>query len=259
MSGGCTATDQVLVKVKALPELNITGNTTICRGGETEIGVAQATNMAYFWSPLSGVESPNSPTTIVKPQVTTKYKLTQVSLVTGCTSDKEVTVEVNEPGFEINAGSPFPIVLCQGNSITLPLTVFPADSNLIYWWENPLLLQTATMKNPVATPAFTTEYKVYVTNPANNCVLTDVVPIQVVPIEDCPFFDFGDAPVVYEKVDDPAKHKKVAGLQIGTNFDYENYPQSAFMWAPALGWRTCTQERRCSVPIFPISTTIPSQ
>jgi hypothetical protein len=113
-SAGCTATDQVLVKVRALPELNITGNTTICRGGETEIGVVQSPNIAYFWSPLAGVESPNSSTTIVKPEVTTKYKLTQVSLITGCTSSKEVTVEVNEPGFEINAGSPFPIVLCQG-------------------------------------------------------------------------------------------------------------------------------------------------
>jgi len=145
-SGGCTATDEVLVRVRALPELNITGNTTICRGGETEIGVAPAPNMAYFWSPLAGVQSPNSSTTICKPQVSTKYKLTQVSLITGCTSSKEVTVEVNEPGFEIDAGSPFPLVLCQGNSITLPLTVLPSVGDYIYWWEEPLLLQTATSK-----------------------------------------------------------------------------------------------------------------
>jgi hypothetical protein len=232
-SGGCTATDQVLVKVRALPQLDITGNTTICRGGETEIGVVPAPNMAYFWSPLAGVESPNSATTIVKPTVTTKYKLTQVSLITGCTSSKEVTVEVNEPNFDIDAGSPFPIVLCQGNSITLPLTVTPTLGDYIYWWEEPLLLQTATSKNPVATPEFSAEYKVYVTNPVNNCVLTDVVSIEVVS-GDCPLFDFGDAPVVYEK-NAPAGHQKVKGLQIGTYFDSENYPQSVFLGAPATG------------------------
>ncbi|MFN5238218.1 MAG: GEVED domain-containing protein, partial [Bacteroidota bacterium] len=225
--GGCTATDQVLVTVKALPEINITGNTTICRGGETTIGTSSVPNIAYQWAPTTGVEDPNKATSIVRPVANTKYKLIQTNLNTGCTSFKEVQVIVNEPNFSIDASAPAPLEVCQGTAITLPLELTPSNTNCVFFWAPTPGLNNAFVQNPVATPMTNTTYRLEVTNLDNNCILTAYVPVTVVPLELCTGNEFGDVPVALEK-SSAGYHKRTTKLKIGLNTDSELGPQSVY-------------------------------
>ncbi|MFN5365322.1 MAG: SdrD B-like domain-containing protein, partial [Bacteroidota bacterium] len=231
---GCTSTDQVQVIVKALPVMNITGNTTICRGGETTIGITASPNMVYQWVPSASVVSPNSSTTIVRPQALTKYKLVQTNLNTGCTSFKEVQVAVNEPEFSINAEVPAPLEVCQGTPITLPLHVTPSSTNAAYYWTPTPGLITAFVKNPVATPMTSRTYRVEVTNLDNNCILTAYVPVTVVPLSECSGNEYGDVPFDLEK-NSAGRHKRTTKLKIGLNSDSELGPQSVFQGSVADG------------------------
>jgi hypothetical protein len=69
-NAGCTITDDATVTVKVLPAITVTGNTAVCQNSTTILSVAPVTtNIIYQWSPLSGVVSPNSPSTEASPRL----------------------------------------------------------------------------------------------------------------------------------------------------------------------------------------------
>ena len=238
---GCTATDQVNVVVKAPPPFTIGGISTICKGGETTLGFPGEINMIYQWSPLEGVVSPNNPQSVFTTKETTKYRLTQTSLLTGCSNYREITVVVNDPEFGINASTSSPLKVCAGTSITLPLEVTPAGGNYVYSWTPSGSLNGPFDQNPLAIPVSSTVYRVRVTNLANNCILPATVPVQVVPLSECSGDDYGDVPYSYEK-GNPAHHKLIGGFRIGNYADNEVSPQSVYQGAPSTGDDTNKQD-----------------
>ncbi|NVO01748.1 MAG: PKD domain-containing protein, partial [Bacteroidetes bacterium] len=119
LTGGCAASDSVLVTVLPLPVITITTSLdTICNGGTTQLNGLGATN--YTWS-----SNPNDPSLagqtnianpIVTPIVTTTYTLAGTDLNT-CANSSSITITVipiPTSTFEIN-----PADICIGQTSTL--------------------------------------------------------------------------------------------------------------------------------------------
>jgi hypothetical protein len=220
---GCTITDDVLITVKTLPAFTITGNSSVCVGGTATLSVTPvALNTIYQWSPVTGVASPNSPSTTIVPTATTTYKVTQTDLNSGCSDFKEVVVSVFPNNVSATGGA---ITICPQTQGTLPLTVSPATGNTISW--SPATgLSNPFVQNPVLAPQAGGSYTATVINNTTNCSDTALVTVTVP--ASCLGDDFGDAPVSYDAVV-PASHNIVSTLKIGTSIDAEGAPVSSAM------------------------------
>ena len=151
--GQNTATDQVVVVVNALPNVNISGNTTICIGSLTTL-IASGGTM-YSWSNAAT----SAPSNTVAPGTTTTYTVTG-SDANGCTNTASKVVTVNANPFINISGS---LNLCEGSSTTLT-----ASGGFLYNWSPASTLDNANIANPTATPTITSTYTVTGTD-ANGC------------------------------------------------------------------------------------------
>ena len=157
-SGGCTATDDVLVNVS--PSLNVIitpSQDTICIGGNTILTASGAST--YLWS---GGETANPMT--VSPLSTTSYTVTGTS--GGCSGQGSFTIEV-VPSPVANAGNDQSI--CAGTNANLTAT-----GGVNYIWSS-----GATSANTTVSPTTTTTYVVTVIN-AYGCTATDNVQVTVI-------------------------------------------------------------------------------
>jgi hypothetical protein len=220
---GCTITDDVLITVKTLPAFTITGNSSVCVGGTATLSVTPvALNTIYQWSPVTGVASPNSPSTTIIPTATTTYKVTRTDLNSGCSDFKEVVVSVFPNNVSATGGA---ITICPQTQDTLPLTVSPATGNTISW--SPATgLSNPFVQNPVLAPLSSGTYVATVINNTTNCSDTALVTVTVP--ASCLGDDYGDAPLSYDAIT-PASHNIVGTLKIGTSIDAEGGPVSSAM------------------------------
>ncbi len=137
-SDGCTDSDSVTVSVGLLPVVDLSPDTSICRG-ETAILRASG-GIAYRWSPTVGLSCPDCGTTEARPDSTTDYTVT-VSGPDGCTATETVRVVVNDGTMEILAridrnhrlspstGADLPILL---DASTAPFTADRIDISIRY-------------------------------------------------------------------------------------------------------------------------------
>jgi hypothetical protein len=125
------------------------------------------------WSPIDGLDNPNSFTPIASPAVTTTYTLT-VTSSDACIATDEITVTVsNELVVSGGEGG----TICQGESFQLHVS--PADA-ATYAWSDASIEQSA---NPSVSPSQTTTYTVTVTD-ANGCFGSASVTVEVIPVSD---------------------------------------------------------------------------
>jgi hypothetical protein len=228
-NAGCTITDDATVTVKTLPAITVTGNTAVCQNSTTILSVNPVTpNIIYQWSPLSGVVSPNSPSTVVMPSATTMYRVTQTDLNSGCSDYKEVNVTVWPNNVTATGGA---ITVCPSSTDTLPLTVSPASGNTISW-SPATYLSNPYVQHPAVYPQGSGTYIATVTNTTSNCSDTALVTVTVPAT--CTGSDYGDVPYVYEN-GNPASHGISPLIKIGTATDAEGAPVSALANAPAIG------------------------
>lgn len=228
-NAGCTIIDDATVTVKTLPAITVTGNTAVCQNSATTLSVNPVTpNIIYQWSPLSGVVSPNSPSTVVMPSVTTLYRVTQTDLNSGCSDYKEVNVTVWPNNVTATGGD---ITVCPSSQDTLPLTVTPVGGNTISW-SPATYLSNPYVQNPAIYPQASGVYIATVTNNTSNCSDTTLVTVTVPAT--CTGSDYGDAPYGYEN-GNPASHGISPLIKIGTATDAEGGPVSALVNTPAIG------------------------
>ncbi|NDC79438.1 MAG: hypothetical protein EBZ67_16450, partial [Chitinophagia bacterium] len=175
----------------------------------------------------TAIESPNSPSTVVRPTTNQRYKVIQTHRTTGCTGSAEVLVSVTQAGFAVDTTPTRQLVICQGDSVVLPLKITPSTGNYQYAWTPSPSLSNAFAKNPAARPTATTTYTGIVTNLANNCQTSVSIPVRVIPIQDCAGDEYGDAPLSYENNGDPAKHGIIPTLRIGNYIDADNGANNA--------------------------------
>lgn len=115
---GCSATAQVSVTVNALPEVNISGNTTLCAGSSTTLTASGADT--YQWS-----DGSTNASLIVN--AFGIYTVTGTSSA-GCTNTANVTVLVSQaPQITITGDTE----ICSGESTTLT-----ANGGDTYLWSN---------------------------------------------------------------------------------------------------------------------------
>ena len=115
---GCSATASTTVTVNPLPEVVITGNTTICPGGSTVLTATGADS--YMWS--NGSTNPSIPVNMFG-----QYSVIGTSAA-GCFSTASVTVLVSQPPVITISGN---TDICAGGSTTLT-----ANGGVNYMWSN---------------------------------------------------------------------------------------------------------------------------
>ena len=166
-SGGCSATEAVIVTVNTTPVANAGSDVTICSGTGTNLNAGGGTT--YLWSPATGLSDATIANPIANPSSTTSYTVTATSL--GCSSTDVVIVNVVSSPVA-NAGND--VTVCSGYTTTLN-----ASGGLIYSWLPATGLSNATIYNPIASPSSTTTYTVTASN--GTCSSTDAVIVTVNP------------------------------------------------------------------------------
>lgn len=157
-SNGCKKTMVKNITVNPLPNIQINGNTSICKGGNTTLTASGASS--WLWLSENGQLSCTScASTLVSPLVTTNYILQGTSQY-GCKAADTITVKVAQP-FNISYNNAAKI--CNGSTIALPVN----GADLFEWYPS-AGLSNAHSSSPLASPAITTIYRV-IAKDTSNC------------------------------------------------------------------------------------------
>jgi gliding motility-associated-like protein len=109
-SGVCTVSVYDSLAVYPLPELTVSGDTSICPDGQAQLQVSGA--FQYGWSPASALTEPTIASPLATPEETTTFLVSGES-EEGCFSTAEVTVTVyDSPLTSANS----PVELCPGET-----------------------------------------------------------------------------------------------------------------------------------------------
>lgn len=113
-TGSCTATDQKIVTVHALPTVTV-NDPTICDGVQATLTAAGSGGLSpysYAWTPSAGLSSTTGATVTTSPSASTSYTVT-VSDARSCTSTDVSAITVN-PIPIVEAGSN--VSICNGST-----------------------------------------------------------------------------------------------------------------------------------------------
>ena len=158
-NGGCTSTDQVVVRIVQQPTVNVSASVTICNGDNTALTATGGTS--YKWSTGDTTSSIN-----VKPTTTTFYTVT--ANPNGCSASDYLVVTVS-PSPTISAGNN--VTICQGATASLTAT-----GGVSYSWNT-----GATTATVSVSPTTTTTYSVTGLG-VNNCKASNQVIVTVNPV-----------------------------------------------------------------------------
>jgi hypothetical protein len=177
----CSATDQVVVAVNnTAPAANAgaDGNITcVSNTNGITIGTSPIIGYSYAWSPITGLASSNSSSTVANPNTSQTYTLTVTNNTNGCISTDQVIVSVNKTNPTAHAGIDL-TKTCTQNTNGASIGSSPVIGN-VYSWSPSLGLSSTTIANPTANPTVSTTYTVLVTNSSNGCSNTDQVTVEV--------------------------------------------------------------------------------
>ncbi len=174
----CTATDEVVVTINALPNVDAGPVQTICSGNSVQIGgspTSSTPGATFLWSNASSLNDPTLSNPTASPTTSTSYTVT-VTDANNCTSTDAVTVLVNNsPTADAGADQN----LCDGASTTIGGSpTGPAGAS--YTWDNGASLSSTSIANPIANPTSTTTYTVTVSTGAG-CTDTDQITVTIIP------------------------------------------------------------------------------
>lgn len=175
--GNCILTDEVFIEL-INPTIDIIANSTteICEGSSVSLTANNNVgNSGLTWSPVFGLDSPNSASTNASPPQTITYTAT-VSIA-GCSVSDQVTVNVD--AFQFPTLTTMDTVLCLGDSLVLASTT--PGSTTDYSWSPGGELSDPTISNPIAYPTSNSIYTLVATSPNGYCNETASVNVEVVP------------------------------------------------------------------------------
>ncbi|MBL4706861.1 MAG: gliding motility-associated C-terminal domain-containing protein [Flavobacteriales bacterium] len=177
---GCINTDQVVVTVNPLPNVDAGIDQTICNTGSVTIGgmpTSSTIGVTYAWDNGASLSSTSIDNPVANPSITTTYTVTVTEIATGCFDTDQVVVTVN-PLPIVDAG--LDISICINGSTPIGgAPTGPAGSS--YLWDNAGSLTSTTVANPTANPTTTTTYSVTVTD-GNGCTDIDQMTVTVNPL-----------------------------------------------------------------------------
>ncbi|MFL9481309.1 PKD domain-containing protein [Chitinophagaceae bacterium LWZ2-11] len=223
---GCTDSGEVSLTVHPVPLIQITSDTTICKGENLQL-IASG-GVSYAWSGNDIIGSATDAITTVSPVVDTKYRVT-VTNNFGCVNIADIEVKVNIPvALTVSDDA----IICSGS----PQKLWAAGNTSTFIWLPETGLNNPNIANPIATPHTTTTY--LVRGVSNNVCADDLAQITVT-VSPTPTINIGNDTTV------------VAGTQINL---YANGSDNIvkYLWLPVTGL-SCTD---CPDPIFTANNDI---
>ncbi len=166
---GCPDTVLLLdIDMQAVPRLKITPSQAVCAGTLIALGSEVSPyrkDYHYTWTPGEKLSHPHSPNTSFTADSTITCYL-EVATPIGCTARDSVRITVYPGDFaSVIADTGY----CPGRAVTLW-----AEGGITYTWTPSYGLNDSSIARPMASPATTTQYRVYVTS-AQGCVDTQEV------------------------------------------------------------------------------------
>ncbi|MCY7409795.1 MAG: gliding motility-associated C-terminal domain-containing protein [Chitinophagales bacterium] len=181
-SFGCTATDSAKVIVNELPNVVASDDQVACPGIGIQLNASGAD--FYSWSPSTGLNNAN----IDNPIATISNDISYVvfgEYLNGCKSTDTVNLTILPP---LTTSVSSDTIICSGSSAQLI-----ANGGIIYSWTPSSSLNDASLQNPVASPAISTSYTVYI---SDGICYTDTLGVNVI-VQAVPIVNAGgDAEVV---------------------------------------------------------------
>jgi gliding motility-associated-like protein len=165
---GCSSSDTLHVALSPKPVFSIP-DTSLCNGKSIILSVNGSGTYSYNWSPATGLSDATIPNPVASPLATTSYIISGKNSK-GCTGKDTVTVTVH----------PKPVITIS-NDVTIcskSPTQLQAGGGVSYQWVPAQALSSATIPDPVASPASTTVYHVTVTD-QNSCTNSDSLTVFV--------------------------------------------------------------------------------
>ena len=145
---GCQISDTVTINVVDPSSVSAGDDVGLCLGNSVQLNATGVGNVT--WSPSATLDNPTILNPIATPTVTTTYYFT---LDNGtCLIEDSVTVNILSSATIALED----VEICEGESVVLPVDGL-ADS---YVWTPSESLDSATIRNPVASPSTTTTYSV---------------------------------------------------------------------------------------------------
>jgi gliding motility-associated-like protein len=226
---GCRITDTLLIDVDrfAFPELR--SDTTICQNSSLNLILPFDTSQVdvfYGWTPAEGLNDPNSPSPIARPETSTTYTLQVSSKNGGCEASGSVRVEVLPADVEIiQADTSY---LCLGNSIDLNAVTSTGSADNLVWRDEQGNILGSDVLNLTLAPNSPTLY--YTTFETGICTVMDSILIQV-----------DSLPPMMDLMPDQEKELYCEGETIVLSsllYDPVDYPDLIHFWEAGPGFET---------------------
>ena len=170
-STGCKDTVVKSFEVYPIPVINAIADVQICRGSPAQLSASGGAT--YVWSPALGLSCTNCSNPMASPNFNQKYLVTGSSIY-GCSNIDSLSVTVIQPFVMDNKRDD---TICIGSSVRL----FASGANS-YEWSPSSGLNNIASALPLASPKFTTRYRV-IGSDAYGCFKdTGYTTIKVYPI-----------------------------------------------------------------------------
>ncbi|HNW98585.1 MAG TPA: choice-of-anchor L domain-containing protein, partial [Bacteroidales bacterium] len=167
-----TASASITVTVNPIPVAHAGSDTTICLGFSLNLNATGAgVGGSYAWSPATYLSATNIYNPVTTPASAITYVVT-VTDINGCSSTDDINITLFNTE-QVNAGIDHTI--CNGHEAQLN-----ASGGDSFIWTPVSTLSSATISNPIATPAITTTYTVIATD-KHGCTSMDNVVVNVNP------------------------------------------------------------------------------
>ena len=218
--GDCATSDEVVVTVKAVPNVFTGGNKTICAGDTVPLLATGAD--AFTWSPAYGLSQTNTATPLALLGTNSEYTVTGTNN-NGCYDTAHIAISVAEPGahLQVLPGAN----ICRGEQIQLS-----AWGALSYEWTPADNLDNPFVPAPVAAPTSDVTYMVKGFNGCNYDSAFVTIDVNLFPDVDA-----GDDQTVL-----PNSSVQLAAVGSGN-----------FVWQPA-DVLSCSD---CAAPVATVLTT----
>lgn len=167
----CPATDEVIITVHALPEVNAGDDVNLCPEGSIQLEATGA--VEYTWDPSTELSCDDCPDPDCTVNENTTYTVTGVD-ANGCINTDEIEVSVYSTLDITVTADPSTIDVYMDESSQLEAT--GAED---YTWTPSNGLSSTTISNPIAQPDDTTTYIVTGVD-ENGCIDIDTITLNVI-------------------------------------------------------------------------------
>ena len=172
---GCDVSDEVQLRIKPLPKLNLPKDTTICSMDTVVLNRNGNQNTSYQWSSPEGISNTSAASPLFGwanlDSLTNEYQKTVIMINDGCSDEDTVSIKVTP-----QAGVDDYQYLCPGFGVELN----PFGKGVTYLWSPNQDLSEVNIQNPIATPSSSITYYLEVTD-LYGCVYDDSVFVDVNP------------------------------------------------------------------------------